>query len=358
MHTMFVDQACVNTGGVKIILHSEKVAGKVLKRDKRMVLLQKPNGETHWYYKGAVLSDWKDLRIGSEVEIWVIDVVKNKPRKLKGLIHKVNLAEADFTVKEIPYVDLEEFFESKDGKKHKIDKLVRKRLPVTVPRIPDIDRMLTECIKQGRYDVAFYAAIHVYTGGTKSLMPENVFFGYLPGASKVYVRVRGNRHLSTEYHIPGLAGEIVYTWWALHGGWHGRSYLTKPFDYKTFMTKVNNPWIAAGLEYFEPSEMTKFAQECGTNSIWSNGLTAESLGKQRYYVYDRVVYFREGKIYKQAGLAHPELPDTEEIPKQLVRWRPFNQNWIDKTGKKLCLVPWLQNMLINQAAKIEERLVS
>lgn len=210
---------------------------------------------------------------------------------------------------------------------------IKARYPVS---IEDFDRVLQVCIAIGRYDLAYTLAKQLYTGAATQLRSEQIQFRKYPGPKGVLIQKPTRGKLYQIFQVPdGLASEVIYTWWALHGGWHHHGELWEAMDYNRVMASSNNPWLIAGVPYYTMEELRSINKDSGARIIAPTGLRKEHLGTNKYGVFDNVVYVKDGPSMHPLGFAHPELDAPEYTRRQA-----WDLKWCEQEMEKLKLNDW------------------
>jgi len=108
----------------------------------------------------------------------------------------------------------------------------------------------------GRPDMAVLFLVHWSSWSDPALLADDqhglcmadLAWEREPGRGSCYVRLRTNDH---RYIVmSGVAGQLLYSYWAAHGGLYSppnrHLHLPKPLEYFTFFSTVDSPFVRAG----------------------------------------------------------------------------------------------------------------
>lgn len=319
---------------------TRKYEGKVVKvyPKKQVIEIELANGRRTIIHKNELLRPnphvnemkWEDLLQRTYVSFWALEV----PEYEKGVrVFKVQEDKLDYWYSQPVQIEADGVGSIAGRAARSTHAKVKARYPVS---IEDFDRVLHVCISMGRYDLAFTLAKQLYTGVTTALKSEYIYFRKYPGPKGVLIQKPTRGRLHHLFQIPnGLASEVIYTWWALHGGWHHRGDMWESMDYNKVMQSSGNPWLIAGVPYYTMQELRQINRGSGARIIAPTGLRKEHLGTNGYGVLDNVVYVKDGPSMHPLGFAHPEL-----IAPEYKRRMAWDSKWCEREMEKLKLNDW------------------
>jgi len=292
---------------------------------------------------------WETMLIRKYVEFWGM-LVEPLNATFRGpvLVDKLEYWKAETSALSVPGMDSYKGVAARSNYAS-----IKARNP---PTIDGFEQVLRACLQMGRYDVAYSLAKQMYTGVTTKLTSDCVKFRKYPGPAGVILDFPGNKQKYRRTCIvPGLAGEIIYTWWALHGGWHYKGLLYEPMDINYIMRSTSNPFTVAGVEYITLAELRSINRNAGSVLLPTGGITNEHLGYNKYWQVEDVVYVKDGAQAIPLGFAHKNLSPIPTSDFKLTK-RAWGAKWVAGECAKLGLTSRISSLFAKYAREIDQRL--
>lgn len=343
---------------MKTKLYKGKVKRHLPKQN--LVEIESPEGETLLFHKNEILPPnpylgemtWEELIISKGMaKFWALEV----PVYPEG----IDAPQLDYNKLEywaaqqatLPAPASEHFTFSGEAARSSF-KNVKAKL---MPQLDDIDAGIRAAIAMDRYDLAYGIARLTYSGIAHNMPAANVQFRGTPGAFGLILVLHHTPKMSRIVHVPGFAASVIYTWWALHGGWHHKANLWEPFDMRMMLSSTKNPFLVAGCQPYRYADLHAMHEKSGTLVLKSHGMKLEHIGPMnKYYTLDDVVYVKNGPSYVPMGLAHPSLPRVNYPGVQ--KRRAWDEEWIREETEKLKLPKKTANYFVGLARKNQERI--
>lgn len=337
-------------------MKTKKYKGKVIRYlpKQKLVEICTPEGETVLFHKNEILRpnpylgemSWEELIIAKgNASFWALDV-PIYPNGIQKPILDYNKTEY-WSAQQVflPAEAAEHFSFSGEAARSTFKNVAAK----IMPQLDDIDAGIRSAITMGRYDLAYGIARLTYSGIAHNMKAEDIQFKGSPGSYGLLLRMHHNKKMNRIVQVPGFAGSVIYTWWALHGGWHHKGTLWEPFDMRKALSSTSNPFLVAGKMPYRYADLHVLNEKTGSLVTRSAGMRLEHIGPiNKYYTVDGVVYVKNGPSYVPMGLAHPDLPP---ITPSASKHRAWDEEWIKEETEKLHLPLKMKNYFIGLARK-------